>query len=325
MLINKTQKLSLNHWRYRLIHWAFGKNIEDEMPENSKYIWIHTGLPEFLYKHYCPLFHLSNFLVLAIPIILFAKFISTISDILYKITDSFYKHRYQNKKEKREQQEKKSYTEEEIRAICLAAYKKDVAESTYTCYRGSHNWFNNHWFSRRFFDEFKIGDDDAEFKDAYELITRIKKEEKERREAKREKLQSAISTISAFSTPVFKFFVYILWAVMFAFLFYYGIILSANLVVWLLSVDIMPFVWLSARITFFFAVFAFSSYCLLKAGAFKNVPVAIEILSKPLLSMFSALGTAFVSLAEFVSMFYTENCPKIELISKEEQDIIDNV
>lgn len=63
-LIKSERKMSFNHWRYRLLHWSFG--IEPSKPEESK-------LPRFLYTHYCPLFHLTNILLLVLPIVLLAK------------------------------------------------------------------------------------------------------------------------------------------------------------------------------------------------------------------------------------------------------------
>lgn len=62
--IKGTRKLTLNHWRYRLLHWSFGIDAQDA--QDGK----HGGLPKFLYTHYCPLFHLTNILVLVAPVIL---------------------------------------------------------------------------------------------------------------------------------------------------------------------------------------------------------------------------------------------------------------
>lgn len=54
------QKLSLKHWRYRLLHWTFSIRIDD---------WQKSPLPTYFYTHYCPLFHATNLLVLLIPFI----------------------------------------------------------------------------------------------------------------------------------------------------------------------------------------------------------------------------------------------------------------
>lgn len=61
--IKRDRKLSFNHWRYRLLHWTFETNPSD------------SNLPNFLYTKYCPLFHLTNLLVIFFPLIVFAKIV----------------------------------------------------------------------------------------------------------------------------------------------------------------------------------------------------------------------------------------------------------
>jgi hypothetical protein len=62
--IKAERKLTLQHWRYRLLHWVFGVKIDhpDESP-----------LAGFLYTHYCPLFHVTNLLALFLPFIALLK------------------------------------------------------------------------------------------------------------------------------------------------------------------------------------------------------------------------------------------------------------
>ena len=62
MSIFGEKRISLKHWRYRLLHWCF--NVRDiELPEDSP-------LPDYLYSHYCPFFHLTNFIALfSLPIL----------------------------------------------------------------------------------------------------------------------------------------------------------------------------------------------------------------------------------------------------------------
>src|SRR5581483_7783366 len=64
--LKEERRLSMKHWRYRLLHWAFG--VEGKRPEE-------TGLPHFLYTHYCPLFHLTNLIAIISPVILFFKIV----------------------------------------------------------------------------------------------------------------------------------------------------------------------------------------------------------------------------------------------------------
>jgi len=50
--IKGPKSLTFDHWRYRILHWSFGK----EQGQRS------DDLPKYLYTHYCPLFHFTNFL-----------------------------------------------------------------------------------------------------------------------------------------------------------------------------------------------------------------------------------------------------------------------
>ncbi len=62
--IKADRKLTLNHWRYKLLHWTFG--INPSCPEDS-------NLPPMFYTHYCPLFHLTNLITIFSPLILCVK------------------------------------------------------------------------------------------------------------------------------------------------------------------------------------------------------------------------------------------------------------
>lgn len=45
-------------WRYKLLHWAFGIGPDRVWWDTEGK--VHSPLPHFLYTHYCPLFHLTN-------------------------------------------------------------------------------------------------------------------------------------------------------------------------------------------------------------------------------------------------------------------------
>lgn len=63
-LLKQERRLSYSHWRYRLLHWCFAQEPPAVCSDPD------TKLPKFLYTHYCPLFHLTNVLVLVAPFIL---------------------------------------------------------------------------------------------------------------------------------------------------------------------------------------------------------------------------------------------------------------
>lgn len=82
--IKAERKLTLNHWRYKLLHWTFGC-LDVTSKEDSK-------LPKYLYTHYCPLFHMTNLLLLASPITVVVRMFlwflnNAVFPILYAIGD----------------------------------------------------------------------------------------------------------------------------------------------------------------------------------------------------------------------------------------------
>jgi hypothetical protein len=62
--IKGERRLTLDHWRYRLLHWTF--RVEKPNPQKPEA----SGLPKFLYTHYCPLFHLTNLIVILLPLLI---------------------------------------------------------------------------------------------------------------------------------------------------------------------------------------------------------------------------------------------------------------
>lgn len=70
--VHGPKNLSLNHWRYRVLHYVHNKTQGQRSYD----------LPAFLYTNYCPLFHYTNFLVLLIPLVYVIRmFGSLISDV----------------------------------------------------------------------------------------------------------------------------------------------------------------------------------------------------------------------------------------------------
>lgn len=64
--IKGPKKLTFDHWRYKTLHWCFGINPKTK--------W-ESKLPDAFYSHYCPLFHLTNLIVIFSPFIMFIKLI----------------------------------------------------------------------------------------------------------------------------------------------------------------------------------------------------------------------------------------------------------
>lgn len=76
------RELNFSFWRYRLLHWCF--NEDAKTVADSK-------LPHYLYTHYCPLFHLTNFIGLFSPLILTIKVISKCWNTVGNISFTFAK------------------------------------------------------------------------------------------------------------------------------------------------------------------------------------------------------------------------------------------
>ena len=64
--VHGPKELSLDHWRYRWIHWAHNS------PQGER----NYKLANFLYTNYCPLFHYSHFIILISPLLYLLKAIA---------------------------------------------------------------------------------------------------------------------------------------------------------------------------------------------------------------------------------------------------------
>src|SRR5690348_8046854 len=80
IISKEERRLSLKHWRYRLLHWCF--NVEPNPGSNI------TILPKFLYTHYCPLFHLTNLIAILLPFIILIKILVQLFVISADIADN---------------------------------------------------------------------------------------------------------------------------------------------------------------------------------------------------------------------------------------------
>jgi hypothetical protein len=104
--IKGPKKLSFNHWRYKTLHWAFGINPKAPM---------FSPLPQCFYTHYCPLFHLTNLIVIFSPFIMMLKFAKSLLRAFFTccdVTKSIFSKLFKRKEKKR-----KSLTEEQKLAI----------------------------------------------------------------------------------------------------------------------------------------------------------------------------------------------------------------
>lgn len=75
--IKSDKKLSFDHWRFKTLHWCFG--INPASPWQSP-------LPQYLYTKYCPLFHLTNLIVIfCIPIFFIKVLTFVVKKLVYGV------------------------------------------------------------------------------------------------------------------------------------------------------------------------------------------------------------------------------------------------
>jgi len=71
---------TMKFWRIRLLHWAFSEDAK--RPQDS-------SLPIFLYTKECPLFWLTNGIVLISPLILYCKVFGACAVVIYRILNKY--------------------------------------------------------------------------------------------------------------------------------------------------------------------------------------------------------------------------------------------
>lgn len=325
--IKGDRKLSFNHWRFRILHWAYDvKNPDMRNPGES-------GLPMFLYTHYCPLFHLTNLIAILSPFILLIRFCVVLVKIMIvvvsvipfgKLNDWMRKKamegtviRGPERIEKSSEQLRKADIKKCIKYIKLN-YEMDVNE--FYNYIGGGLSLLTQSEIKDLFNTYA-----PKFKEAHEIAVIRKKKWKER-----------IIFWTNFSR------VFIKWAMNIA---YIGLAIFLMYAVYWLSIPVWEFIcwvcsgfiwlwsdggliatlWTILKVTLVLitiglgiAVIATTS---IAEKTSKVIGSSLEYISPPFYILavpFKWIGNGFVSLYEFVSMFYEENCPPIKLVSEEE-------
>ncbi len=315
--INGERKLSLNHWRYRLLHWCFSeKNIK--APSDSM-------LPQYLYSHYCPLFHLTNFIAIFSWFILIIKVCAAIFigvvEVLHKVDWSFLKPKSSERVEREP-------SEDELKKKQWQMLVKLTLEH--------HFWrFESFWSYHS--SVFSLLDKE-EVKTRYEeLVVKIE-EAQERAEISRKRMRDRILFWVNFSRAIIKWFLYV---------FYIAIGLGA---LWLASVCFWPvigfFGWLfNFEFSSLLPLLVFSGKILIGAILVTGVVMLVRrfkvvqtcgsaawegavacsppfvLLVGMVCAPFKWIAKGFMNAKEFVEVFYEENCPPISIVSDDEAAI----
>lgn len=330
--IKSNKRMSLSHWRYRILHWCFGEKVNN--PSES-------GLPRFLYSHYCPLFHLTNLIAILLPFILFTKICFGISMGIYKALsivpwETILCKAWDLIPSKKVKPE---LTKEEKRALSLDVERAYIL-SEMTCVKYGMEDFEKFW-SLHCFGFLNLNKDEA--KQFY--LTNIKKiiEVRERKKEQQKILQDRMIFWANFSHIFLRWFFNIIyvglavlvgWVLIVIIPFVFFSLIS--FVHFLLTVDILPILilvggWL-VRIVMVVGACMIPIYVIYRSPILKKcmgVVVSSATLASPTLTLFGQLITvpfgwisnSFTNTCEFVKMFYKENCPIITIVLKEDEEI----
>jgi hypothetical protein len=325
------QVMTKDHWRFRILHWSFGADFDKK------------EMPQFFYDHYCPLFHMTNLLVLLFPLIVLIKYTVLVCKIgvnilcaigrsIARIINSISLRQITHVESKQAESELKPkkervFNEETFVKQLNKKYTENIYE--FQDFDFIYSTFHNH---RKHLSEEKMK----------EIWLRLKtaKEERERIVAERKaKMQERMVFWVNFSQVFFKFFFNVA----------YGCIVA--LVLWLtlkygltcLSAVGSGLSWLA--VTLYGIPYLAVGMFIVKGTMIGATVIAIgyvfykfickygevtilkpaKVMVTPFKIGFAILG-AFcdyvankcTSLGDFIAMFYETNCPKITIVEEEE-------
>lgn len=322
--IKSERAMSFGHWRYRILHWAFNvKDVDQNHPE-----W--TGLPKFLYTHYCPLFHLTNLIALLSPVILLIRFLvlfcKGIAAVMAMIPLDKFFNKLAAMPSKYERPLPKE-TVEDVRRDCI----KYICCSGYTTFE---DFWNHHSFSSLL----TKGMAEVLWN---EYMPKIKKA-RERAELRKKKWRERIIFWTNFSRVFIKWTMNVMYFVLAGFLAYLAYMFSGTawhclcyvgeFIKWLFTDAVsLATVFFIGKMLMWSVLGGVAVFILFQARvAQKFVSVVIDgldYITAPLYIVFVPfrwVKQGWNNLCEFVSMFYEENCPPIKLVSKE-QAIVETI
>jgi hypothetical protein len=323
--IKSERKLSFDHWRFRILHWAY--NVKN--PQSP----ADTGLPQFLYTHYCPLFHLTNLIALLSPLILLIRFIILIGralgaalSMLFDMlpVKGFYDLCRSLLPEKKEVK---------ISGPTIESEKLKLIEII-SKWVGTFEDFWDFYINR-----FKVLSKD-EAKAIFDEYMPKFEEARERAKIRKKKWRDRIIFWTNFSRVFIKWAMNIAYFALTGLLLYLtylfaGMTLGAlwaalcwcgDFIIWLFTDTISwTFVLFVGKLIIWMGLSAIAIAMLTRFGFVQKFSNAFlsglgyitppsYIVSVP----FRWIINGFHNLCEFIAMFYEENCPPIKIVSKEE-------
>lgn len=330
--LHAEKKMTFNHWRYRILHWAFNVRKQDQGPETS-------GLPKFLYTHYCPLFHLTNLIALLSPIILLIRLVVTlvwaVADCFGFVVSLIPTEQIRNFFERMAEKSSKKREESPQASKELKVNWRKKAIKRMCDHKGSFDDFWSFWTEHGLAKE--------EIQSLFEKYMPRIEEERRLKAIRREKWKQRIILWTNISQVFIKCFLnvfYIVLAIVSVLAFCYAmtwvwvfLCWLAGVAYWMFSdVGSLSLIILMGKILFWVVMGVVFISVMFKFGIAQKVGECLETLweyaSTPLSITFIPfrwVKNCFVAACEFVSMFYEENCPPIKLISEEEAVVEDTI
>lgn len=345
--IKGERRMSLNHWRYRLLHWCFG--VESRHDSN---------IPDFMYTHYCPLFHVTNLIALLSPVILLARILgflikniivgialvvvplcktgsNLIMGLLTALTERLPKRKEQ------EPQDPPPPSPRQLRMMDLSFINKMILTDEYWCDFGI--FWDKYSYRINSFDQ-------EEARRVHQQIVQAIADERKRKAEKEARMRARMVALANFSRAFVKvalYFFYATLAVALVAAVYYWTIPVASFIAWaaitcwtfmqdswIAFVEWMSTInwtlvgiWTLAIGTGVALLFLLSLAGIKLRLGTKSVAAFdafVDWASPPFKFLgwliawpFVAIGKCCKAFGEFISVFYEENCPPITIVDDE--------
>lgn len=340
--IKGERRLSLNHWRYRLLHWCF--NVTPPTGNISTEQLAQMDLPKFLYTHYCPLFHLTNMIAIFSPVILFIKLSCMLVEAIYNaipwqmIKDSIaeLKLKLRPNVNLDQPQEAKVVNPEKHKANERFMIMKYICNSYKDIDKDEDITFDQFWGLNSHRLNFHTQEETKAIFDEY--MPKVK-EARERAKKRKEDIRNALIFWTNFSRVFIKWSLNILYFALTILVMYFAYMAlepAWNILCWIgdtiywmftdasfLSAVLFLLKW-SVILVFFVSTFVLLS----KIGFIHKLAQGMHYGFVKVLPPFYILGrfiqwigSGISSTIEFIKMFYEENCPPIVIVSPEEEKI----
>jgi len=330
--IKAPRRMSFKHWRYRALHWCFG--IKPDSPATSP-------LPDFLYTHYCPLFHLTNLIALLAPFILVLKLVLALGKALVisavyiwgklPTIDLFEVWEDRRQQQRAALKDDVAYQKNKERKEVLELIKHNYLDHRYDV--GEFDRFWHHW------DHHFIHLSKEEVEEAFNgLIDRIAAA-RERVEERKAKIRQRIIFWVNFSQTLLKWVFNAAYFVLFGLVAYlcYLFFVPAALGVWdflcfVFSFNPIPlFLFIGKWLLILFGV-ALLVYGFIRSNVLRHCGKTVatgcvgvlppfRLVGGLFVALFKWISSGFCGILDFVEVFYEENCPPITIVSPDDESI----